>query len=189
MKKVNLLVTLLGLCLMMSSCVTLRGGVAVGRESYNVDYIDLSISPNHTDVPTQKSANAAVPSTRSNSNVGFYVGVGLTGVDIAEKFSFAPEINFISATKDLDQIQVPVLVRYEIIDKLSAHAGPAVGFFLNSPEDSKSTIFGFDLGVGYEIMDQLSVQARFDLGVSNFAESDYGKWRYSTMQFGVTYQF
>jgi len=187
MKKVNLVLTLLGVCLMMSSCVLLRGGVAIGSERYSYDPYDIDYGPQPQDEPAQK-ATSAEAFANSNSEVGFYVGLGLTGVEIFEKFSFAPEVNFIGV-KNLEEVQVPILVSYEIIDRLSAHAGPAVGIFLDPGEGLKSTTFGFDMGADYEIMDDFSVQARFDLGLSNIYDTDYGKLKYSTLQFGVAYRF
>ncbi|MFH4968998.1 porin family protein [Gaetbulibacter sp. M240] len=108
----------------------------------------------------------------SEDETGFYVGA-FARFSVSESFNLRPEFNFISIN-DMDQIQVPVLAEIGISDKFNLVAGPSFGFLLDtdSNEGEKSFNFGLDFGLSYDIISQLSIEARYSLGLSNLVEDN-----------------
>lgn len=108
----------------------------------------------------------------SENETGFYIGA-FTTLNVSESFKLRPEVNYISI-QDLDQIQVPILAEIGLADKFNALAGPSFGFLLDSEEGSKSFNFGLDFGLSYDITEQVLVEARYSLGLSNLFDDNYG---------------
>ncbi len=108
----------------------------------------------------------------SENETGFYIGA-FTILNVSESFKLRPEVNYISI-QDLDQIQVPILAEIGLADKFNALAGPSFGFLLDSEEGSKSFNFGLDFGLSYDITEQVLVEARYSLGLSNLFDDNYG---------------
>lgn len=134
------------------------------------------------------------------TKVGFFAGA-LIDIPVSEKFHAQPEIlfsseggKFGSENVPYNYINVPLLVKYIIIDRLSAHAGPQVGYLLSV--DGESDLEGvnripisFDLGGEYEIIDNLVGIARVNLGITNLSKDNDEKVRQTTFQIGVGYKF
>jgi len=95
---------------------------------------------------------------------------------------------------NLSYINVPVMVKFYPIPKLYAEAGPQVGFLISAKEkysekvfvsaDSdemddnidvkdhyKSIDFGFNVGAGYEFTENLFVNLRYNIGLSNIDDT------------------
>lgn len=119
------------------------------------------------------------------NKTGFYLGA-IANVEVSEKFSIQPELTYASAG-DLSYVHLPVMVKYYIIDKLYAQAGPQLSFSTNI-DDIKGAIrdiegvigtnadlddvlktVGVDIGfgVGYDILDNLSGQIRYSRELTN----------------------
>lgn len=168
--------------------------------------------------------------SESNRNFGFYVGL-LTEIPLHNKFSIQPEILFAiygaevfpkvvgeSPTKteiDLDYIQIPVIAKFYIINKLSIEIGPSFNFLINEkgnrldlPDivDSNGNFvrsqkymnpYGSNfewsaiLGVSYKISKILSGSLRYTQGLSNaFTPPNYDlKAKNNSFQLGVGYLF
>jgi len=125
----------------------------------------------------------------SEDETGFYVGV-YTKIEVSEGFNIRPEVNFVSI-KDLDQIQVPLLVDFSLSDDFEVLVGPSFGFLLNTEEGMKSMNFGANLGLSYTIVENFLVEARYNLGISNLAEDNEfdASLRLSGFQVGIGFQF
>ncbi len=94
----------------------------------------------------------------------------------------------------LGYINLPVMAKYEVTPGLSLEAGPQIGFLLsakdeyeisaNFPEDVqesgtedvkdqlKDFSFGLNFGAGYEFQNNLFLQARYHLGLSEINDFD-----------------
>lgn len=98
------------------------------------------------------------------------------------------------ANYDFNYLNLPVMAKYYVTDGLSLEAGPQVGFLMsakakskikvsgnganNESEDtedlkdtSKSIDFGLNFGAGYKLENGLSIGARYNLGLSNIADT------------------
>ena len=184
MKKFNLVFGLVVVGLLMSSCVMLRGGANFASEKSKFD------SPGFDSDLTDATKRLATTST--SSETGFYIGLAFQDefLDLSEDFSIQPEVNFV-AIKDLNQIQVPVLGRYNFAEGFNAYAGPNLSFLLDTPDGIKSFNFSLDAGLSYDISDDFLIEARYNYGLSNLLEnapSDFSV-KLSNFQVGVAYRF
>lgn len=131
---------------------------------------------------------------------GFFVGA--TGdVGISEKFHVQPELLYVSAG-NLGYVQLPIMAKYYIIEKLYAQVGPQFSFSTNADEikdllslvDAEDSIksVGFDIafGAGYEVLENLAVQARFAREITNRYSgpgNSFGSVRASNFYVGVVF--
>jgi len=111
----------------------------------------------------------------------FHVGA-LLEVNVFENFSVQPEVLYSSqGTKiedediKLDYLSVPVLAKFYLIsDKLSIEAGPQFSFLVNDdvPEvfETKSFDFAAIGGLGFNVTNNVFVQARYVIGLTDTTE-------------------
>lgn len=145
---------------------------------------------------------------------GFHIG-GFIEVPVSEKFAVQGEVlysaqgakyednysfgnlTYSDKWKDkLDYINIPVMAKYYVLDKLSIEAGPQFGFLVKADsegEDIKDELktFEFGLGVGasYYITENFFAGARYNFGLTNVSkESDY-KVHNNVLQVSVGYRF
>jgi len=108
----------------------------------------------------------------------FHVGA-LLELNIFENFSLQPEVMYSSqGTKvedediKLDYLSVPVLAKFYLIsDKLSLEAGPQFSFLVNDdvPETFETKSFDFAAigGLGFNVTNNIFVQARYVVGLTD----------------------
>lgn len=111
------------------------------------------------------------------SGTGFYVGA-IADLGITDKFHVQPELTYAKAG-DLEYVQLPLMVKYYIIDKLYAQAGPQLSISTNADKikdvleliDAEDAVqsLGIDIGfgTGFDILENLAVQARFSTELTN----------------------
>ena len=143
---------------------------------------------------------------------GFNLG-GFAEIKISEEFAVQPELLFStqgakfkddsSVSTNLNYINIPVMAKYFVTKEISLEAGPQVGFLLSANvkdssnsldiKDQSSTVdFGFGLGGGYEITENISVGLRYVVGLSKInKESFTGSTdaKNAVFQLGVAYKF
>jgi opacity protein-like surface antigen len=127
--------------------------------------------------------------TVTESETGFYLG-GFVDVAVSDKFHVQPELLYVSV-KDLEQIQLPILAKFTVAEKFNLLAGPNLGFILDPGEGAKSFNFGFDFGASYDVTENLSLDAKYDLGLTNLIEggnSDFNA-KLSGIFVGLGYKF
>jgi hypothetical protein len=149
--------------------------------------------------------------TNSKSLIGAQLG-GFAEISISDKFAIQPELLFSlqgakseysesdinysyseeSKTK-LNYINIPVLAKYYIADKLAVLAGPQFGILMSAKEDFdvsettsgitdsysdsvdakdfyKSLALSFNIGASYSFTDKLFVDTRYNLGLSSISK-------------------
>ncbi len=112
---------------------------------------------------------------RNGLAIGF-----LAQIVISDKFSVTPEIQFSAeGAKDeafrLDYIQLPIFFKYKICDKISVGVGPQVSLKAHDYEDGfKNIVYAGGVGVTYMITDEIFVDARYTLGLTNVFDSNTG---------------
>ncbi|HEY1195020.1 MULTISPECIES: porin family protein [Flavobacterium] len=121
----------------------------------------------------------------AKSLVGAHVG-GFAEIKVIERLAIQPEVLFsmqgaklddLNVDAKLNYINVPVLAKFFITKQWTVEAGPQIGFLVSAKVDGedakdgyKSTDFGFNFGGGYNFTDNLSVNLRYTVGVSNIAD-------------------
>ena len=128
-----------------------------------------------------------------DGRVAFHVGA-VAEFPISEKFSVQPELLY-SAQGDkgafdgmdikfkMDYLNLPVMAKYYAAQGLSLEAGPQIGFLLSAKAEGggvsldikdlfKSIDFGLGFGLGYKLENGLNFSGRYNVGISNFVDSD-----------------
>jgi len=111
-----------------------------------------------------------------------FLGANLGGyIEIKEsnKFSFQPEL-LVSIqgartdgyTRKLKYVYIPLMTKYKITEKINIQAGPQIGFLTSVKynnyevkERYNSIDFGVNLGVGYELSENMFLEARYCNGL------------------------
>lgn len=149
----------------------------------------------------------------SNSLVGFQVG-GFAEIKIIERLAIQPEILFSTQGASLDTpfgdydeklnyINVPVLAKFYITKQFTVEGGPQLGFLVSAKQDGhdakddyKSVDTGFNFGAGYNFTDNVSVNLRYTVGLSNIldyevnnADEYYDSPKNSVLALTVGYKF
>ena len=103
-------------------------------------------------------------------NTTAFVGGVFVDINASDKFHVQPEL--VIATADGgSQLQVPILAKYYVADKFSFLAGPDMLFNLDEKVDGvKNFGIGLDLGAAYDINEHFLIEAKYNLGLTNFIE-------------------
>jgi len=183
MKNLNSIFVLVLIALLIQSCAAIRTGANFGSDRYKYS-TDSFRSPEIKEKSTQAS------NTTTSSETGFYVGVFFTDIPITDELELQPEVNFVGI-KDLNQIQAPVLVKYNLAESFNILAGPNFGFLLDSSDGIKSFNLAVDLGVSYDISEDFLIEARYDYGLTNLLENgdSSNSIKLSNFQVGIGYRF
>lgn len=148
----------------------------------------------------------------ATNNTGFYLGMAVD-IPATESLHIQPELIYGSAG-DLGFVMIPVMAKFYAADKFFLLAGPQLSFSttLNDikgkvrsaieliDEDYNGTIesvlknVGVDLGfgAGYEVSDNLAIQARYSFELSNRYDgpgSGFLKLRAQQLNVGVLFMF
>ncbi len=129
-------------------------------------------------------------STKNTSNeTGFYLGLALSDITLFGNFGLQPEVRFVGV-KDFNQIQVPILLSYDITEKFHAFAGPNFAFLLDTGDGVNAFNFALDFGLSYDVSKKIAIDARYDWGQTNLLDGgDSNNYiKIDNIQFGLTYK-
>ena len=141
----------------------------------------------------------------SDTDVGTVIGLHIGGYAntlIRPQVALQPEVMFSlqgwenGDNYNVSYLQVPVLLKYFLVDQFNVHAGPQVGFLLGEEDvlegRIKSTDFSFALGGEFSINEQLGAVIRYNWGLKNFREdlesSGDIKFRSRVLQISASYK-
>ncbi|MFA7446152.1 MAG: porin family protein [Flavobacteriaceae bacterium] len=138
----------------------------------------------------------------NNPRIGFHIG-GFIDIRTSEKLSIQPELLFSSQGTKVEinffgdhyksravvnYLNVPVMFKYYAAEQFTIQAGPQVGFLLSAKEkwegggdSGEETIsglnsidFGINFGLGYNINENMFIEARYNIGLSNLVKDAEG---------------
>lgn len=130
--------------------------------------------------------------SRIGAVFGFFVDMHLIG-----KLRFQPELLYSAqGAKEealrADYLQMPLMIKFEITDFLNIQAGPQVGVKIHEFEDSfKNFDFAVNGGIGVEVLENVSIEARYSLGLADMFDEDRApnfEGKNAVIQLGVTYR-
>ncbi len=128
-------------------------------------------------------------------------GYQSSGTILAEDYDYKVSTNF---------LEVPLLAKFELMDGFHVSLGPQVSFLLSTTEsfkvgsdtfrqtvtdknkDLKKSLFGGVLGLSYQVLDRLGVQARYSLDFQkNNADGtdEVPEYKNQVFHLGLSYQF
>ncbi|GGW55478.1 outer membrane protein with beta-barrel domain [Winogradskyella epiphytica] len=141
-----------------------------------------------------------------NSLIGFHAGF-ISEIPLSEKFSLQPELLYTTQGSEangnvkvkVDYIALPIMAKYYLADGFSLEVGPQFSFLVNDkiefedsilPEfdtDAANIDVGANIGLGYNLGDNMLVQARYNFGITTVAENPDVK--NSVFQVSLGYKF
>lgn len=134
------------------------------------------------------------------SKTGFYVG---TFIEFRRSVNFLiqPEIYYSSNNNKIDEkiglLHIPVLFKYRLGTKFEIYGGPESQFLLsvkgidiNKNKNYKKFILAVTGGVSFLISDELMLDARYNLAISNYIDFGYHQnKKLNFIQIGLAYKF
>ncbi|OIV43994.1 porin family protein [Flavobacterium johnsoniae] len=110
---------------------------------------------------------------------------------------------------NLAYLNIPVMFKYYIVNKFNIEAGPQIGILLSAKTKTKieginqtsemdvkdffkSIDFGLNFGASYDFTENVSIGARYNLGLSNIAKTidgDKSKLHNSVLALSLAYKF
>jgi hypothetical protein len=132
----------------------------------------------------------------TDSRTGFHVG-GYLNLSLAGAISIQPELIYSAqggrftgdgedVTLAVDYLNLPIMLRYNINDMINIQAGPQFGYLLsaNGKADGQSDDISemykpldvaLGVGAGIELPMGLTASVRYNLGLSNIADTEDGE--------------
>ncbi len=207
--------------LVLSAAVAVLGIVGMNAQNLNTEALQLGVRAGLN----MSTLNGDMPAgVDTKSLTGFHVGL-FTEIPVAPRFSIQPEVIYseqgttfessisgVNAEADIktQYVNVPILAKVYVAEGFNIQAGPQIGFLtgaelqssgiddIDIKDDMKGTDFGLLLGAGYKLPMGLTIDARYNLGLSNTLDDnsetfeDLGtdqNWRNGVFQVGLGYQF
>lgn len=151
-----------------------------------------------------------------NEDVPWGLGVN---AGVAAKFTLIPMLDLVpeidfemrrasddDATWTTMAINIPVLLRVNVMPQLFLEVGPTVAFLLSSEMETDDATFSMDLGsdeidvletfelglaagAGFTVMPKLDLNFRVAMGLTSFVSDDFGEAKNLQLQLGGTYWF
>ncbi len=145
----------------------------------------------------------------------FHVGA-VAEFEISDEFSFQPELVYsaqgthIKYSEDLgggnsydadykvnlSYLNLPLMGKYEVSEGISLLAGPQIGFLMSAKSDGndikdsmKGIDFGVNLGAAYELESGMFFDLRYNIGLSNIADSNNVTIKNSVLSVSLGYKF
>jgi long-subunit fatty acid transport protein len=140
-----------------------------------------------------------------DSKIGFNLGV-FAEINLSDKLIFQPELlystqgasleesfdsNSFKATNSVDYLNIPLMLKYGVTDKLFLEFGPQLGFLLSAKskfeetfdgesiseeedikEFFKSIDFGLNFGASFDVAENIMIGARYNLGLTNIIDEE-----------------
>jgi hypothetical protein len=150
---------------------------------------------------------------KDNSNrTSVHIGV-FSEIMINDRFSIQPEILYSGqgysgsnepgfSRSKYDYINMPILAKIYVAERISVEAGPQIGFLLSAKKKTeldnvtiptqKTLDFGLNIGLAYDLKNRIFFQTRYNLGLSNINSGDNAnaiKYTNSVIQFSVGVPF
>lgn len=125
----------------------------------------------------------------STSETGIYLGA-FVDITATEKFHIQPEL-VIVLIDESKQLQLPILAKFFVGEKFSLLVGPDLLFDLDDTPGFKTVGLGMDFGGAYDINKNFSIEAKYNLGLTNLIEdapSGYSA-KINGLFVGVGYKF
>jgi hypothetical protein len=123
---------------------------------------------------------------------GFFIDMS-----IANHLRFQPELLYSAqGAKEealrADYLQVPLMLKYELTEFLNIQIGPQIGVKIHEFEDSfKNFDFGINGGFGVTIIENVAIEARYNLGLADMFDEDRAptlEGKNAVIQIGLTYR-
>ncbi|GAA4899644.1 hypothetical protein GCM10023311_26290 [Flaviramulus aquimarinus] len=149
------------------------------RGGYTISHIDFD------GTPTMENKH------RNSVYIGF-----LANISLSKTLSLMPELQFSAEgakteALNLDYIQLPILLKFRVSEKIHAGLGPQIGIKVHKYEDGlKNLAYSAVVGVEYRINYAIFADVRYNYGIRNIFDDNLGiTAKNRNIQLGVGYKF
>jgi len=146
-------------------------------------------------------AKVKVDGVSASDNIsGFYIGA-FAEFQMSDKINLQPELTFANYSQDGESssvLLIPILLKFRASNELGLYAGPQLDYLINE-EDSeglKRLGFGLSIGLSYDISEEIFIDSRYTLGISDRLDGDLEgfedfnvKAKINYFQIGLGYRF
>lgn len=166
--------------------------------------IGLKAGPNFASINTKESAGENYKS-RTGFHAGAFALIKLTKIGIQPEVVFSQQGSTVTVnSKDFDAnysyINIPIMLKLYTIAGINIQAGPQFGFVaskknelldeLDVDDPVKGTDFSIGLGLGWDLPFGLSIDGRYNLGLSDNNDLAGGEsLKNQVWQFSLGYKF
>lgn len=203
--------------LVLSAAAAVLGIMGVDAQNANTEALQLGVRAGYN-LSNLSGDLADEIDTKSLS--GFHIGL-FTEFPVAPRFSIQPEVMYSTqgakfeglgseATLRTQYLNVPVLAKFYVAEGFNLQAGPQIGFLtgaeyqvdgaddIDVSDNMKGTDFGLLFGAGYKVAQGVTIDARYNMGLSNTLDEDANvdegvgtdqEWKNGVFQVGIGYQF
>lgn len=138
------------------------------------------------------SANSKVESggfSITDSQSGFAVGL-LAEFELSEGVDLVPELLYTNVD-DTSFLQMPIMAKFKIGEDFNILAGPQITYVLEeSMDDVTNFSIGLGAGIGYDLSDNLFIDAKYTLQLTNtYTGSEDATAKIHFLNIGIGYRF
>jgi len=162
--------------------------------------LGLNSATQSTTIPVIAGENSSLESV-TGVNIGGYANIKISdkfsvqpellysmqGAKLVISNASGPEK--IETTLSMDYINLPIMAKFMVAKKISLQAGPQIGFLVSATGKNSSNFFGgpnstidfkdkangvdfgLNFGAGYDITEKLSVDLRYNIGLSQLEKN------------------
>lgn len=164
-------------------------------KSQSLNQFGLKAGANLMEIRSKLSDNSVAKVNKT----GFYIGAFMEfrkSLDLA----IQAEINYSSTDNEINDniglLHIPILLKYKLGTKFEIYGGPESQFLLSvnqtdiKSNEYKKFILAADLGVGFIISDELTIDARYNWAISSYRDLGYRQnIKLNFLQIGLAYKF
>ncbi|MCH7785130.1 MAG: PorT family protein [Bacteroidetes bacterium] len=158
-------------------------------------FLTTSVISQEIDLGLKAGANfASITDASGLSNrTGFLIGV-FAGVKFSDKLGIQGDLLYSqqganSDPKDIDlnYINVPIVLKYYLIQGFNLQAGPQFGFIVDDNIEAESFDLAGVLGLGYDFPFGIRIEGRHNFGLTDVFNSDKGKNSVTSIAIGYSF--
>lgn len=160
-------------------------------------FLTTSVISQEIDLGLKAGANFASITDASNlltsNRTGFLIGV-FAGVKFSDKLGIQGDLLYSqqganSDPKDIDlnYINVPIVLKYYLIQGFNLQAGPQFGFIVDDNIEAESFDLAGVLGLGYDFPFGIRIEGRHNFGLTDVFNSDKGKNSVTSIAIGYSF--
>ena len=160
-------------------------------------FLTTSVISQEIDLGLKAGANFASITDASNlltsNRTGFLIGV-FAGVKFSDKLGIQGDLLYSqqganSDPKDIDlnYINVPIVLKYYLIQGFNLQAGPQFGFIVDDNIEAESFDLAGVLGLGYDFPFGIRIEGRHNFGLTDVFNSIKGKNSVTSIAIGYSF--
>ena len=158
-------------------------------------FLTTSVISQEIDLGLKAGANfASITDASGLSNrTGFLIGV-FAGVKFSDKLGIQGDLLYSQQGANLDPkdinlnyINVPIVLKYYLIQGFNLQAGPQFGFIVDDNIEAESFDLAGVLGLGYDFPFGIRIEGRHNFGLTDVFNSDKGKNSVTSIAIGYSF--